>query len=60
MAALNKAHDIGSAIDSILAQTFTNWELIVIDDVSTDTMADVVMRYAEKDSHYDLPAMKPT
>lgn len=50
MAAYNEERDIGRALDSILAQTFEDWELIVIDDGSTDATAGVVRRYAEKDS----------
>jgi len=47
-------HDIGRALESILAQTFTDWELIVIDDGSTDATTDLVRRYAEKDSRINL------
>ena len=54
MAAYNEEHEIGRAIESILAQTFIDWELIVIDDGSTDATADVVRRYAEKDSRINL------
>lgn len=54
MAAYNEVHDISRAIDSILAQSFTDWELIVIDDASTDATANVVRRYVEKDSRIRL------
>ena len=54
MAAFNEEQDIGRALESILAQTFIDWELIVIDDGSTDGTADVVRRYAEKDSRIKL------
>ena len=54
MAAYNEEGEVGRAIESILAQTFTDWELIVIDDGSTDATADVVRRYAEKDSRINF------
>ena len=54
MAAYNEEQDIGRALESILAQTFNDWELIVIDDGSTDATTDVVRRYAEKDGRIKL------
>lgn len=36
MAAWNSEKYIAEAIESVQAQTYTNWELIVVDDASTD------------------------
>jgi glycosyltransferase involved in cell wall biosynthesis len=41
---------VSDAINSILAQTYKNWELIVINDGSTDSTKEVVMPYVEADS----------
>ena len=54
MAAYNEEHNIARALDSISAQTFVDWELIVIDDGSTDATAEVVQRYAVNDSRITL------
>jgi len=32
----NRSHLLGETLDSIIAQTYTNWECIVVDDGSTD------------------------
>jgi glycosyltransferase involved in cell wall biosynthesis len=47
MPAYNAEAYIGEAIDSVLAQTFTDWELTVVDDGSTDATADVVAGYSD-------------
>ena len=54
MAAYNEERDVGRALDSILAQSFVDWELIVIDDGSTDATAEIVERYAHKDNRIRL------
>ena len=39
---------IGECLDSILAQTFQNFEVIIVDDCSTDSSYSIVESYAEK------------
>ncbi|MBX2860875.1 MAG: glycosyltransferase family 2 protein [Vampirovibrio sp.] len=49
MPAHNAGKFIAESIDSILAQSYENWELLVIDDYSTDDTAKVVADYINKD-----------
>jgi teichuronic acid biosynthesis glycosyltransferase TuaG len=54
MASYNYAQYIKKAIDSILAQTFDNWELIVVDDGSIDNSVEIIKSYCEKDLRIKL------
>lgn len=48
----NRAHLIGETLDSVLAQTYQNWECIVVDDGSTDETDEVMKSYCEKDLRF--------
>lgn len=50
MPAYNCGDFIGIALDSVINQSYKNWELIVVDDASTDNTAGVVDKYTKKDS----------
>jgi glycosyltransferase involved in cell wall biosynthesis len=41
---------LGEALDSLLGQTYKDFELIISDNASTDGTADICLRYAEQDS----------
>ena len=43
----NREHFIARTIDSLLNQNFENYEIIVVDDGSTDKSADMVRKYAD-------------
>jgi len=45
----NRAHLIGRAIKSVLNQTYQDFELIIIDDGSTDDTEDIIRQFQEKD-----------
>jgi glycosyltransferase involved in cell wall biosynthesis len=45
----NRARLISRAIESVIAQDFIEWEMIVIDDGSSDSTGDVVRTYSEFD-----------
>lgn len=46
----NGAKFLTESIDSIIAQTYTNWELIIVDDCSTDETRDIALKYTTLDN----------
>ena len=56
MASYNAEKYIEEAIDSVLSQTYSNWELFVIDDSSNDNPVKIIKKYSDKDSRIKLIA----
>lgn len=50
MTAYNEERHIGMAIDSILGQTYSNFELLIVDDASSDQTASIIRQKASEDS----------
>ena len=50
MATYNRSAIIRRAIDSILAQTFSDFEFIIVDDSSTDDTPDILLEYASREN----------
>ncbi|MFV8342093.1 glycosyltransferase family 2 protein [Flavobacterium sp. XS2P39] len=48
----NRAHLISETLDSVIMQTYTNWECIIVDDRSSDNTFEVVGNYLKKDSRF--------
>jgi glycosyltransferase involved in cell wall biosynthesis len=48
----NRAHLISLCVDSLLLQTYQNWELIIVDDGSEDETATVIKRYTDARIRY--------
>jgi len=48
----NRATLLPKAIESVFAQTYTDWELIIIDDASTDNTKEVVEEYSDNRIRY--------
>ena len=50
MPTYNQARFLSYSIDSVLNQTFENWELIIVDDASTDNTKKIVEQYQKNNS----------
>ena len=58
MANYNYSEFIGEAIESVIKQTYTNWELIICDDGSTDISIDVIRNYCKSNRKIALITKK--
>lgn len=54
MTAYNREAYIGEAIESVLNSTYKNFELIIVDDRSSDTTVKIANAYAEKDNRISV------
>ena len=52
MPSYNTAEYIADSIKSVLKQTYENWELIIVDDCSTDGTDEVVKKFSDKRIRY--------
>ena len=50
----NRAHLIGETLNSVLGQTYQNWECIVVDDGSSDKTAALMAEYLAKDIRFQF------
>lgn len=50
----NRAHLISETLDSILDQTYQNWECVITDDGSTDNSHELIQEYVNRDSRFKL------
>lgn len=52
MPSYNQGPYLAEALNSVLAQTYTNWECIIVDDGSKDNTTEVSKAYCAKDSRF--------
>lgn len=50
----NTAHYLPECLDSILGQSYSNWEVLAVDDHSNDQSFEVLSQYASKDSRIEI------
>ncbi len=54
----NSGKFIKETIDSVLTQTYTSWELIIVDDLSTDDSIDIIQKAIKENSNKDIFLIK--
>ena len=54
MPAYNAGEYISNAIESILAQTFKDWELVITDDCSTDNTVEIIESFCKEHKNIRL------
>ena len=56
--AYNAAEYITETIESVLVQTYSKWEMLIVNDCSKDNTAEIVQSYAAKDNRIKLINLK--
>ena len=54
----NSSQFISQTIDHVIRQTYTDWEMLIVDDCSTDDSSAIVQKYAEKDKRIKFIQLK--
>lgn len=54
MPCYNSENYVAMAMESVCSQTYQNWELLIVDDLSMDRSSDIVLDYARKDDRIKL------
>lgn len=54
----NAENYVGEAIESVLSQDYEAWELLVVDDASTDLSLSIVRRYSNHDSRIHITSLQ--
>ena len=52
--AYNAEQFLDETLESVLSQTYENWECIIVNDGSTDSTESVAKKWCEKDSRFRL------
>ena len=48
----NQAHYMAETLNSVIAQTYNNWECIILNDGATDNTEEVALAYCKKDNRF--------
>ena len=58
MPCYNMASYVSDSIKSVIAQTYPHWELLIVDDASTDETVNIIKSYAQADSRIKFAIKK--
>jgi teichuronic acid biosynthesis glycosyltransferase TuaG len=54
----NSSKFISQTIESVLSQTYQEWEMIIVDDASPDNANEIIVKYIKKDSRIKLAKLE--
>lgn len=59
MPAYNAGRFVADAVESVIAQTFLDWEMLIVDDGSTDRTAEIIAEYERRDRRIRVVTLEP-